>query len=63
MSLGVVLALILEVLRLINRAGGAKAALATVKQVNDTFDQLKAAKDPLEKQDAAQAISNLLSGS
>ncbi len=62
MSLGVLLALVLEVLKLINRPEGAKIALKTLKGVNEAFDELKAAKTPGEKQNAAEDISHLISG-
>jgi hypothetical protein len=62
MNLGVILALILEVIRLINRAGGAEKALATVREINQTFDALKEAKTPPEMQNAAEKLSRDISG-
>lgn len=61
MTLGTILALILEVLRLVNRAGGPKQALASIQEINATFDALKAAKTPPEMQNAAEKISRLIS--
>lgn len=63
MTLGALIALAIEFLRLINRSGGVKEALATVKTVNDTFDRLRVGKTPQDKQDAAELVSKLLSGS
>lgn len=62
MSLGVILALILEVFRLINRAGGVSAALDEVKKVNLAIGKVETAKTPGEEQDAAETVSRTISG-
>lgn len=62
-TLGAFLALLVEVLRLIRGAGGVPNAVASLKQVNDTFTKVDEAKTPEEYQDAAKAVSDLESGS
>ncbi len=62
-TLGAFLALMVEVIRLIRGAGGVSNAVASLKQVNDTFDKVDQAKTPEEYQDAAKEISDLESGS
>lgn len=57
--LATLLALITEVLRLVNRAGGVANAALALKSVNDTYATVDAAKTPGEYQDAAKAVSNL----
>lgn len=58
-ALTAIFALILEVLRLINRAGGMKPALEEVKKVNLSIDYLKGDHDPSDK---AENISRTISG-
>lgn len=62
-TLGAFLALIVEVLRLIRGAGGVSNAVASLKQVNDTWDKVDKAETKGEYQDAAKAISDLESDS
>lgn len=62
-TLGTFAALLVEILRLIRGAGGVSNAVATLKQVNDTFDKVDQAKTPSDYQNAAKAISDLESDS
>lgn len=62
-TFGALLTLFVEVLRLVRGSGGVSNAVATLKQVNDTFDKVDKAETPKEYQDAAKAISDLESNS
>lgn len=57
--LGALLALITEIVRLIDKSGNVTNAVATLKSVNDTFDKVVSATTKTEYQSAAQSISNL----
>lgn len=57
--IGALLALLTEVIRLIDRAGSVSKAAESLKSVNDTFVIVEQAKTPTEYQDAAKAVSNL----
>lgn len=61
--LGALIALVTEVLRLINKSGGVPNATAILKSVNDTYDKVDAAKTPEDYQNAAKAVSELESDS
>ena len=55
-------ALVLEIFKLINRSGGVQSALGEIQKVNQAIDQVKAAVTSEEKQNAAEAESKLISG-
>lgn len=56
------IALAIEVLKLIRGSGGVSSALAEIQKVNQAIDQVRTAVTPEEKQNAAAAISRTISG-
>jgi hypothetical protein len=56
------LQIVVAIIRLVDRFQGWKATLDFLKQVNDSFDVLTTSKTPEDKQNAAQKLSDLISG-